>query len=324
MTPTGATRKSKWGRLLLAVLVAAVLLVLLVGVYLNYSFQQMSRQEFMARLDHAIDTSTDWLVHNPDYQNNPPLLFMVGDMARMSNDPRLKTIIDNYLVGRHVRVPGVPVTWYYARMADPAAQVPILLAPDLPNLGWQDRWNSYAMAPARVEITPEDRANLFSPTKYSWGTRLHIQLLALDMYRSFNGPSPELEQTLNPITAGVAREANWDFRINDVFYQRTAFLLGAGRPDLVKSRWVDLILDHQRENGSWNYCWHGWCRGIFEFKSFEFNTGHPTVQAACRALSLIASGFCGQRRIAGRLVCAVSRAQTDELRPVQRDLPTEE
>jgi hypothetical protein len=280
MTSTGATKKSKLGRIIFIL----VLLILVVGscivVYNNYSLRQTSRKEFDARLDRAIDTATDWLVKNRDYEGNPPLMYMVGDMARLSSDPRLKTIVDGYLASNKVRVPGQPVTWYYARLVDPNAPVPELSPAEAMTINWQYRWNAFAVAPTRVHIPEEDRADFFSATKYSWGTRLHIQLLALDIYRAFNGPSTEVDQAINPVAEGVAKDAYRDFRVNDAYFQRTAFLLGAGRPDLVRSRWVDRILDNQKDNGSWGYCWYGWCRGMLEFKLNDYYPVHPTVQAA--------------------------------------------
>ena len=78
----------------------------------------------------------------------------------------------------------------------------------------------------------------------------------------------------------MAHDAYWDFRVSDSYEQRSAFILAAGRPDLIRSRWIDRILDNQQSNGAWNYCWYGWCRGVFEFRFGEGDQGHSTVQAA--------------------------------------------
>jgi len=99
------------------------------------------------------------------------------------------------------------------------------------------------------------------------------------MYRRFNGRAPELDQTIDYLAGKIARDQHYDFRINDSYAQRVAFVLAAERPDLVRSRWVERVLDSQNPDGSWNYCWHGWCRGVFEF-GYKYNPGHPTVQAA--------------------------------------------
>jgi hypothetical protein len=203
-------RKSLVRRLFTWAVIAFVVLVVLVVfavVNNNYSFHQTTRAEFNAQLDHAIGTSTQWIVRQPDIYGNPSLMFMVGDMAAMSGDPRLHQFVEGYLGSKRVRVPGQPVTWYYARLVDPHAPVPRLSADEAEStVGWEIRWDTYATAPDRMELSQADRSDLFSPTKYYWGRRNH-QLLALDIYRSRNGASPELDATLQAVGQGVARDA---------------------------------------------------------------------------------------------------------------------
>jgi len=270
-------RLLKWA----AILVVILVILAAIGVLNNnVSFHHTARAEFNAQLDHAIDTSTNWIVQHPEVQGNPPLMFMVGDMAEMSGDPRLKEYVQAYLASPRVKVPGNPVSWYWAHWVDPSGPLPTLTADMMPALGWQNRWFSYGTAPDKVELSEQDKADLFSPDKYSWGTRVHLQLIALDIYRHYNGTSPQLEATLKPVTAGVANDAYWDFRVSDSYPQRVATLLAAGYPDLVKKRWIERILDRQNPDGSWNYCWYGWCRGIAEFSLTREDKEHTTVQAA--------------------------------------------
>ena len=276
-------RKPLIRRLVLCCLAAFAIVVLLFGVGVlnnNYSLHRRSRAEFNAQLDRAIETSTQWIVTHPENYGNPPLMFMVGDMAEMSSDPRLQQYVQGYLASNRVHLPGHPWTWYYAHWAYPPAPVPLMPRSLMQYSGWQDRWFGYASAPDKVDLEPADRADLFSPTKYSWGVRLHLQLIALDIYRRFNGPSPQLDAAINPVTEGVARDAFWDFRVNDSYYQRNATILGAGRPDLLRSRWIDRMLDAQNADATWNSCWYGWCRGVFEFKLNDNDFTHTTVQAA--------------------------------------------
>lgn len=288
-SPTLSPAPAKHGtslprRLFRWALAAIVVVMLLFAIAVwnnNHSLHKRSRAEFNAQLDHAIETSTQWTVTNPVNYGNPPLMFMVGDMADMSGDPRLQQYVQGYLASKWVHVPGQPMTWFYAHWASPSQPVPVIPRAQVPYLGWQDRWFGYASAPDKIELTPQDRADLFSPTKYSWGVRLHLQLVALDMYRHFNLPSPELDRAINPVSEGVANDAKWDFRVSDSYEQRIATLLAAGRPDLVKARWVERLLDNQRPDGTWNYCWYGWCRGVLEFRlKPPDDYGHSTVQAA--------------------------------------------
>jgi hypothetical protein len=285
-TARKAEKKSLVGRLLRLSLVAVVIVIALFGLAVlnnNYSLHKPSQAEFSAQLDRAIDTSTAWIVQHPDIQGNPPLMFMIGDMAEMSGDPRLRAFVANYLNSKWTRQPGKPATWYHAHWVDPSVPLPMISESEFSTLIYQDRWFMYATAPDKVPLPSDSRADLFSPTKYSWGTRLHLQLIALDIYRHFNGPSPELNAVINHVTEGVANDAYWDFRVSDSYEQRSAFILAAGRPDLVKSRWIDRILANQQPDGAWNYCWYGWCRGVFEFRigdSARGDQGHSVVQAA--------------------------------------------
>jgi len=284
-SPVPPAKGKKLGRRifswLLTAFAALIVLVALAVLNNNYSIHKRSRAEFSAQLDRAIETSTQWIVETAYNYGNADLMYMVGDMAEMSRDSRLQKYVQDYLVSNRVNQPGRPVTQYYARWANPALPVPIIPRSQAVYLNWPDRWSTYASAPDKVDITAADRADMFSPTKYNWGIRLHIQLFALDIYRRFNGPSPELNRAINPVAEGVARDAYWDFRVSDSYYQRSAMILGAGRPDLVRRRWIERMLDAQTPDGTWNYCWYRWCRGIVEFKLREpTDRGHSTIQAA--------------------------------------------
>ena len=261
---------------------AAVLLLLLSLAVLNnnYSLRQISRGEFRARLDRSLEASTSWMSGHPEILGNPALMFMVADMEKMSGDPRLSLMLDQYRHSKYITKSFTPFGPVWARMVDPQAPVPMMDLTQVPSGGlFEFVWDAYAIAPDRVMISSSERANMFSPTKFYWGKR-HHQLLALDMYRYYNGGAEELNSTINHLAEKVARDAHFDFRVNDSYVQRSAFILGADRPDLIRSRWVERILDYQRPGGSWAYCWYGWCRGIFEFRLEDFGPDHPTVQAA--------------------------------------------
>jgi hypothetical protein len=216
---------------------------------------------------------------HPEILGNPSLMFMVADMERMSSDQRLRHMLDEYRHSKYVTDPLIAFAPVWARMVDPHAPVPMIDMSQAPDRDiFELLWDAYAVAPDRILISSSQRANMFSPTKFYWGRR-HHQLLALDMYRYYNGGSEELNSTINHLAEKVARDAHFDFRVNDSYVQRSAFILGSDRPDLIRSRWIERVLDYQRPNGSWAYCWYGWCRGIFEFRLGDYSPDHPTVQA---------------------------------------------
>ena len=101
MKSTVEKQKSKVGRVLGILVLLFVALIAFIVVYNNYSFRQTSRKDFDAQLDRAIDSATNWLDKDRDYYSNSSLMFMVGDMARMSSDPRLQNIVSGYLASKY-------------------------------------------------------------------------------------------------------------------------------------------------------------------------------------------------------------------------------
>jgi len=262
-----------------ALLIFALLLVVLATFaygYNNYSLAHTSRAQFDARLDPALDRAIDWITRNPSVSfGNPSVMYMIADMAKMSGDARLRAMMNDYAA--FLEFPSRPLDPIWWRLIDRSHPLPAITTHYMRGEDFERRWDAYAVAPNNVGLSPAERANMFSPTKYYWGAR-HHQLFSLVMYRDFNGGNPELNQTMNYLSEKIARDQHYDFRVSDSYLQRIAFVLGAQRPDLIRSRWVERLLDNQQPDGSWKYCWYGWCRGIFEFGLT--NPGHPTVQAA--------------------------------------------
>jgi hypothetical protein len=262
--------------------IAAIALVVFVAILIlnnNFSLRSTSRAQFVSELDRSIEQSTVWMSNHPELMGNVPLMFMVGDMARMSSDPRLRDIVAKFAESRRSKEPDRVITAYYICLAEGTTDVPALTIPDMDGLNWQDIVDAYAVAPHKVDLPVVYRDTLFSPTRFIWGKRYH-QLIALDVYRYFNGTSPQLDAVINPVTEAVANDSRFDFRVNDSYSQRLWIIFGAGRPDLVRRRWVERLIGYQRSDGSWSYCWYGWCKGIVEFRLGDFGPDHSTVQAA--------------------------------------------
>jgi len=264
-------------------LLLLALLVVLLVINNNYSLRRPPRAEFDAQLDRALDGAINWIKDNPVVsERNATMMYMIAQMQQMSQDPRLQVLLDDYQK-EHLTHPAALFDLVWLRIMSPTAAVPMIRVPDMQDNVIDFVWQAYALAPDRILLSDEDRANMFSPTKYYWGTR-QKQLLALDMYRDYNGSSPDLDATINHLADRVARDEYYDFRFTDSYVQRIAFVLAARRPDLIRQRWIERLLEFQNPNGSWYGCWYGWCRGVFEFnpgyKMDMGGLGHSTVQAA--------------------------------------------
>ncbi len=272
---TARWRPKIWFGGLFAIILVALLLALLNN---NFSLRHNPGATFDARLDPALNRAIDWIAdHQYSIEPNPSLMFMVSDMERMSHDPRLKSVLDHY-ESFYLSNPRSPLDFVWFRLVKPKADVPLIHLPDMHGRPIDYIWVAHALAPDKIVLTPADEANLFSRDRWSWGKR-QKQLLGTSLYRQFNGSTPEQDATINYLAEKVARDQHFDFRVTDSYIQRNAFVLAARRPDLVRRRWVERILDRQNRDGSWDYCWYGWCRGVFEF-GFTQDPGHTTVQAA--------------------------------------------
>ena len=262
-----------------AVSLAALIVLLAVGVLNNnFSLTHRSRATFNAQLDSDLDRAIAWIAANNDPSGvNPPLMYMVADIEKMTGDPRLRPVLEANAQTLHGRYAGDLLTPFWLRFVNPHAPLPFLSTWELRGQGYDQRWFAYAIKPEQVHLSDEDVANLFSLTKYVWGAR-HHQLLGLIMYRDFNGGSQKVDTTLRQLCEKEARDQGYDFRVTDAYLQRNAFMLAAGQPDLIRSRWIERIMDNQIPDGSWKFCWYGWCRGVTEFGYSD--SQHATIQAA--------------------------------------------
>jgi hypothetical protein len=281
-SPRHATRINglmPWFWKALVVLAVGLALVLL---WHNYSFRRPSRSAFEADLGRARDRGFNWIGNNRIVsERNPAMMYMIADMERMSPDPRLQAVLDHYQK-HYLTRPETLLDFAWYRLVVRNADVPVIRVPDMHGELNEVVWDAYAIAADKISLTEGDHASMFSPTMHVWGARQH-QLLALAMYRDYNGGSPELDNTMNYLAEKVAREAHFDFRLGDNSIQRTAFVLAARRPDLIRPRWVETMLESQNGDGSWYGCWYGWCRGVLDFNpNYKTDIGgldHATVQA---------------------------------------------
>lgn len=239
------------------------------------AWPRRSAADFSRQFDAALVRATSWMVKHPE-PTNSALLHMVADMAQMSGDTRLRSISDQFLNDTVID----PLS-LWRRLVDPDwPSVQAVLRPTLDTYQEYQRWLLFGAAPDYVQLTAEERANMFSPDKYWWGKRTH-QLFALVFYRARKPETAGLASLIDTLSAGIAREQRWDVRMTDLYIQRAAILLAAGRPDLVERRWVERMLDNQQPDGGWCESWHGLGPGAFAFTlASPRSTSHPSVQAA--------------------------------------------
>ena|SRR5208283_1427807 len=151
MTETPAS-KPRWARRLRNWLLGAIgIVVAAVGLLLlnnNFSLLRPSRADFEARMGRSLDAALNWIVANPEVsERNPSIMFMLADMGKISDDPRLKALLDNYR--KRVGSPQSKFDYYWARMVNPDGPLPVLTVSDLQMVGYEAQWDAFAIAPSR-------------------------------------------------------------------------------------------------------------------------------------------------------------------------------
>jgi hypothetical protein len=194
------------------------------------------------------------------------------DCASLSGDPRMKALGSSFMEAWKVE------SSVFGRMVDPTKQINAPSDRELQELGEYQRWILHGVAPNDVLLSPKELEDMFSPDKYRTGKATH-QLFALYLYRKSKGSTPEIERLMRKIEERIAGEAAIDFRVTDLYLQRLAFLLAAGRPDLIQPRWIERTMAAQQTDGGWLQSWHGWSRTPYLFSfGAEQPSAHATVQ----------------------------------------------
>jgi hypothetical protein len=251
----------------------------------NLSPRRLSRAEFVGNLDKSLDRGTDWAFRQfqqtvagqptPEGQlllSNSATAHMIVDCASISSEPRMKSIGSDFVDAWKVRAN------IWGKVVDPTMATEAPSDQEVQALEEYQRWLLYGAAPSEISLSRMELEDMFSGDKYRTGKATH-QLFALYIYRKSKGSTPELERLMQMIEERIAKEAAIDFRVTDLYLQRVAFLLAAGRPDLIRPRWVERAMAAQQIDGGWLREWHGWSRTPYRFSfGHESPTAHATAQ----------------------------------------------
>jgi hypothetical protein len=243
------------------------------AVFNNASLSHLTQGDVRVQLTNGIYLGTEWTrEHAQDLLTRPnsALFHMITDMARISDNEVMAALSAAYL-----RQPDHNI---WRRLSDKNRPAEAPSIEEVKKLQDYQQWLLYAVDPEQVPLDAEERARMFDPAMHVSGSLTH-QLFALEVYREFQGSTTELDALLDHLCERIAREEWVDFRVSDLYLQRVAFLLAAGRPDLVKRRWIERILENQRDDGGWTYPWYYWGPGLLRFHThLQPPTAHPTIQ----------------------------------------------
>lgn len=192
-------------------------------VYNNVSFSRSTQNPFRVRLGNAIYLGTEWVrEHGRDLLATPnsALFHMLSDMAKISGNDLLTRLSAAYLQQDDDSL--------WRRLSDPDRAAAAPSPEGLRRLQDYQQWILYAIDPARVALPRQEVERMFAPEMHVSGSLTH-QLFAVKVYRDFQGSTDRLDALIDHLCERIAREAFVDFRVSDIYLQRVAFLLAAGR-----------------------------------------------------------------------------------------------
>jgi len=178
-----STKPKLWKRFLSRFIIAMLVAIPVATVWFlidnNYSFSGKTAEQFESELDRSLELGMQWLVENRETFEKPgansALMHMLRDMHEPVQYPLVEEVVTNHLERRSPRN-------FWRRLIEPDAKTVILLRGQLLEIEEYKRWLAYAIAPDDIQLTSDEYANMFEPTKH-WNRDLTHQLMALDMLR---------------------------------------------------------------------------------------------------------------------------------------------
>lgn len=239
--------KSNWKVFVVVILLFAGLGYLLIIASNNCSLY--SDKKFSNAIDKAIEKAVDW-VHKNEADilmvKNVALIKMLQDCNTLYPAANLGAICDKFMA-----TPASPACWkgLINRNYD-VQKWELNLA--IKNEYIDNKWILYAIAPDKADITPE-QMELYSREKWNM-RRLTHQLWALIHLRKTR-PNVNNEELINHLCNRIAHQLTFNIPVVDLYLQRIAFVLYAGFPEKIRSRWVERVINNQRADGGWNDRW---------------------------------------------------------------------
>lgn len=243
-----------WLWALLATVVVTTVFFIWLFVNHNYCLAGQSRVEFESELERSLSAAIEYLdsrrMEMVQYSPNCALTYMVHDMARLSNDKRLASIVEGY----ETRFPdNYWLQMVYSGDGD-REQLEVVDVPrdELLNLTADQRWFYHVYGGTGIKLEETELSLLMSSTECT-ARKLTHQLLALNFLQHVKPDDEELKKLRMALCERISQEAAYDFRVNDMLYQRVSTLLMSGREDLVNPRWVERLITFQQSDGGWGF-----------------------------------------------------------------------
>lgn len=239
--------------LFIGILVSGPLLIYVFLVYQNNrDIPAINKQVLNARLEKSIQ----WLAANESHilvDVNPILWWTLFEAEQRNHDPRLASLLNKYLQ-QHASIKSG--AWGPLFGGDQTPHIDSISIADLP---YYNQHFIYALHCARnlardSELIRQQNAADFcyQPAYFFRPACTTHQLIGINFLRQRACNDVDaIDAVVLRLQQDIVRQLTWDVRVVDIYLQRVMMLAITGAQDRIKPIWIQQILDHQLEDGSW-------------------------------------------------------------------------
>ncbi len=279
VSAAATTWRRKWLRLAGIAALAVALVTLAILVNNNFRLVSNTRSELEDDLNRTLSSAIEYLdSHKMElghYNANCALIYMIRDMAILTDDERLHTIVRAYVTSYPHIFWKRMIFWQHPDPEETENEE--LSSGEIQNLTADQRWFYHVIGGSQMTLDKTESDLLFSPTACT-ARKLTHQLFALNLLQGAAPQDDKLLALRQTLCERIASEASIDCRAADLYYQRLAFLLMAEREDLVNPRWVELLIKFQQSDGGWGFSYRPLL--IESLFGEQASDDHAAVQAA--------------------------------------------
>ena len=238
----------------------AIPVVIVFGVY-GYLFYENNRSVASVsheRIAQSYESSVTWLLnHRDDIQRdaNPMLWWMLGESARISGDPRVRQLYDEFRQNYdRYASDSIWQTFFHAEKFRGAS----FPAQAYNSFVEYQQYFLYGLT-CSVQLAQEPLIIAQNDPQFCWhGSRIirpacvTHQLMGYRMAQRNQCVIEHLDAHIAVLQNTIEKQLRYDPRVVDVYVQRVLMLVDSGAVERVKPRWLQRVLDAQQSDGGWS------------------------------------------------------------------------
>jgi len=240
---------------ILAAFIATLLLAYGIAFYIN---NRGTAPVSDAKLKQSYERSVVWLVSHRESilrEGNPILWWMLGESARINGDVRVQQLVAEY---RRNFDRSDPYSVWQAFFNPQKFRNGRFSESEYISLVEYQQYFLYALT-CSDQLAKEPLIAAQNDPEFCWSGARTIrpacvthQLMGYRMAQRNQCAVDNLDASIATLQKTIEKQLRYDPRVVDVYLQRALMLVDSGARDRLAPRWLERILDAQRQDGSWS------------------------------------------------------------------------